>query len=170
MFGKLTTWFSNKPDQPEVLVLAPVTGRIISLEEVSDPVFAQKMLGDGMAIEPTSSQILAPFDGTVAATFPTMHAIGLRSLTGLECLIHIGIDTVTLEGQGFHLLVEEGQNIKQGAPLIELDYQILRSSGKDLVTPIVITNSDCWQICQRWENTTIAAGTDILFMARPVKK
>lgn len=170
MFGKLTTWLSNKSDQLEVLVHAPVTGRIIPLEEVSDPVFAQKMLGDGMAIEPNSLQVLAPFDGTVAATFPTMHAIGLRSLTGLECLIHIGIDTVTLEGQGFNLLVEEGQNIKQGAPLIELDYQILRSSGKDLVTPIVITNSDCWQIFQRWENTTITAGTDILFTARPVKK
>lgn len=175
MFGKLTAWFSSAsaPDegasQPEVRVYAPVTGHVIPLEEVADPVFSQKMLGDGMAIEPASSQVLAPFDGSVAATFPTMHAIGLRSHTGLECLIHVGIDTVTLEGQGFHLLVEEGQKVKQGTPLIELNYQLLRASGKDLVTPVVITNSDCWQILQRSETAAITAGTDILFTARPVK-
>jgi glucose-specific phosphotransferase system IIA component len=128
------------------------------------------MLGDGMAIEPASEQILAPFDGTVVAVFPTGHAIGLRSLAGLECLIHIGIDTVTLNGQGFRLLVKQEQAVRHGTPLINLDLAVLRSTGKDLVTPIVITNSDSWQVAQRWEKPTIESGTDILFVARCANK
>lgn len=173
MFNKLSTWFSDekKADTAagkDVVVYAPLDGRIISLEEVPDPVFAQKMLGDGIAIEPTSAKVLAPFAGKVVAAFPTQHAIGLRSAAGLECLVHIGIDTVTLNGRGFRLLVEEGQTVKQGKPLIELDLDILRSSGKALCTPVVITNSDCWQIKQRSEEQIISAGNEILFIAQSV--
>lgn len=173
MFNKISTWFSNKkePDSAvggkDIVVYAPLDGRLISLEEVPDPAFAQKMLGDGMAIEPASRKVLAPFAGKVVAAFPTQHAIGLRSAAGLECLIHVGIDTVTLNGQGFHLLVEEGQLVKQGQPLIELDLDVLCSSGKALSTPVVITNSDCWQIKQRSDAQNVVAGNDILFVARP---
>ncbi|MBP2627276.1 MAG: trehalose transporter subunit [Firmicutes bacterium] len=176
MFNKISTWFSSKKssDQAtngkEIAVYAPLDGRVISLEEVSDPAFSQKMLGDGMAIEPVSRKVLAPFDGKVAAIFPTKHAIGLRSLAGLECLIHVGIDTVTLGGLGFHLLVKEGQTVKQGTPLIDLDLSVLRSSGIELVTPVVITNSECWQIKERWEQQAISAGNEILFIAQPVGK
>jgi len=175
MFGKLSTWFSLKnpsaaieSDRP-VLVYAPVEGRIIPIEQIADPVFSKKMLGDGMAIKPSSAQIVAPFDGTVIATFPTGHAIGLRSLTGLECLIHIGIDTVTLNGRGFRLLVSQNQQVTQGTPLIDLDLAVLQTSGKDLVTPLIITNSDKWQIEQRWHQPTIT-GTQLLFIARLVTK
>jgi len=174
MFNKISTWFSSKKTSDlaaggkDVVVYAPLNGRIMSLEEVPDPAFAQKMLGDGMAIEPTSRKVLAPFDGKVVAIFPTQHAIGLRSAAGLECLIHVGIDTVTLDGRGFRLLVKEGQVVKQGNPLLELDLDVLGSSGKELSTPVVITYSDCWQIKQRWEEQTILAGKDILFIAQPV--
>jgi len=175
VFNKISTWFSgNKAPNTaaagkDVVVYAPLGGRIISLEEVPDPVFAQKMLGDGMAIEPTSRKVLAPFDGKIVAAFPTQHAIGLRSSAGLECLIHVGIDTVTLNGRGFRLLVEEGQMVQQGNPLIELDLDVLRSSGKDLSTSVVITNSDCWQIKQRSEEQTISSGKEILFIAQSVE-
>ena len=138
------------------------------MEEVSDPVFAQKMLGDGMAIEPCSGKVLAPFDGEVVAAFPTQHAIGLRCPAGLECLIHVGLDTVSLDGRGFRLLVVQGQMVKQGDPLIELDLDILRSSGKELSTPVVITNSDGWQVKQRSAEQSIVAGKGILFIAHPV--
>jgi glucose-specific phosphotransferase system IIA component len=175
MFNKISNWFSNKkePDSvaegKEVVVYAPLDGRLISLEEVPDPAFAQKMLGDGMAIEPASRKVLAPFAGQVVAAFPTQHAIGLRSTAGLECLIHVGIDTVTLNGRGFRLLIEEGQMVKQGQPLIELDLDVLQSLGKALSTPVIITNSDCWQIKQRSEEQNVAAGKTILFIAQPVE-
>jgi len=174
MFDKLSTWFSPKNSSPTVtasqslLVYSPVGGQIVPLEQVSDPVFSQKMLGDGIAIEPSSSQILAPFDGTIIAVFPTGHAIGLRSLTGLECLIHIGIDTVTLNGQGFNCLVKQDQQVTKGTPLIELNLALLKASGKVLTTPLVITNSADWQIEQRWDQPTIMAGTQLLFTARAV--
>jgi len=175
MFNKIFTWFSGekKADTAagkDVVVYAPLDGRIISLEEVPDPVFAQKMLGDGMAIAPTSAKVLAPFAGKVVAAFPTQHAIGLRSAAGLECLIHVGIDTVTLNGRGFRLLVAEGQVVQQGNPLIELDLDVLRSSGKDMITPVVITNSDGWQIKQRSEEQTISAGNGILFIVQPAEQ
>ncbi len=175
MFNKISAWFSSEKTSDvatvskDVVVYAPLDGRMISLEEVPDPVFAQKMLGDGVAIEPTSRKVLAPFDGKVVAVVPTQHAVGLRSVAGLECLIHVGIDTVALNGQGFRLLVEEGQMVKQGNVLIELDLDVLGSSGKELSTPVVITNSDCWKIKQRWEGETLLAGKDVLFIAQPVE-
>lgn len=175
MFNKLFNRFSSKPASEvsgiqTVPVYAPVSGRIIPLEHVSDPVFSQKMLGDGIAIEPSSAQIVAPFEGTVVTTFPTGHAIGLRSLTGLECLIHVGIDTVSLNGQGFRLLVKQDQTVKQGTPLIDLDLTILQASGKNLATPLVIINSADWQIEQRWEEPTIAAGKQLLFTAKHINR
>lgn len=175
MFNKISTWFSSEKTansvavSKDVMIYAPLNGKSIALEQVSDPVFAQKMLGDGMAIEPASRTVLAPFDGKVVAVVPTQHAVGLRCTSGLECLIHVGIDTVALNGQGFRLLVEEGQMVKQGNPLIELDLDILRSSGKELSTPVVITNSDCWKIKQRSEEGMLSAGKDILFIAQPVE-
>lgn len=175
MFNKISSWFSSKKESDsiaeskDVVVYAPLDGRLVSLETVPDPAFAQKMLGDGMAIEPISKKVLAPFAGKVVVAFPTQHAIGLRSAAGLECLIHVGIDTVTLNGRGFRLLIEEGQMVKQGEPLIELDLDVLRSSGKALSTPVIITNSDCWQIKQRSEEQNVAAGNAILFIAQPVE-
>lgn len=171
MFNKISSWFSgNKTPEgaaKDVPVYAPLDGRVVLLEEVPDPAFAQKLLGDGLAIEPASSQVLAPFAGKIVAAFPTQHAIGLRSAAGLECLIHVGIDTVTLSGRGFKLLVQEGQTVKLGQPLIELDLETLHSSGKALSTPVVITNGAGWQIKQRAEASAIAAGQDILFIAQP---
>lgn len=171
MFDKLWKRLSDKAapvtTSTQVLLYAPISGMVIPLEQVTDPMFSQRMLGDGMAIEPSSQQIIAPFDGTVVATFPTGHAIGLRSQAGLECLVHVGIDTVTLQGEGFRLLVEQGQKISRGTPLIELNLAVLRASGKDLVTPIVITNNGDWQIEQRSEQSSVLAGTDLLIIARP---
>jgi len=174
LFNKISALFSSNQTSTasaankEVVVYAPLDGRTLLLEQVPDPVFAQKMLGDGMAIEPASNTVRAPFAGEVVAAFPTQHAIGLRSSTGLECLIHVGIDTVTLNGRGFRLLVEQGRKVKQGDPLIELDLDVLRSSGRELTTPVVITNSDRWQIRQRSEEQTLSAGKGILYIAQPV--
>ena len=172
MLNKLFSRFSAKStagSQPETIVYAPVSGKTVDLEKVADPAFSGKMLGDGLAVAPASDQVLAPFDGTVVSVFPTGHAIGLKASSGLECLIHVGLDTVSLEGKGFRLLVAEGQTVSRGTPLIELDLPLLGVSGKDLVTPVIITNSDMWQIDKRSGGQPVKAGTDVLFTAVTVR-
>lgn len=126
----------------EIELISPITGNIIGLEEVPDPVFSQKMMGDGIAIEPSDGKILSPVDGKIATIFPTNHAIGLVTKEGLEILIHIGIDTVELKGEGFTRITEEGANVKKGDLLMEVDLEKIKAGGKSTITPIIITNMD----------------------------
>jgi PTS system beta-glucosides-specific IIC component len=123
----------------DVDVRSPLDGAAIPLEQVADPVFAGGALGKGVAITPTGDTVFAPFDGEVAAVFPTGHAIGLRSTAGAEALIHIGIDTVKLAGAHFTVKVQQGQAVKAGDVLIEFDRAAILAAGYDLTTPIVIT-------------------------------
>lgn len=123
-------------------VIAPMTGRILPLEDVEDPVFAGKMLGDGLAIDPKEGEVLSPIDGTIATIFPTNHAIGLVSKEGVEILIHIGIDTVELEGEGFTRIAQEGASVKKGDLLVEVDLATVKEKGKSTTTPVIITNMD----------------------------
>ncbi|MCS4485892.1 beta-glucoside-specific PTS transporter subunit IIABC [Staphylococcus americanisciuri] len=122
-------------------ISAPLSGNPIPLTSVSDPVFSSLAMGKGIAIQPTSSRIVAPFDATVESLFPTGHAIGLKSATGTELLIHIGIDTVKLEGQGFNPLVEQGTSVTKGQPLIDFDPEMIRQHGFDDSVIIVVTNT-----------------------------
>lgn len=137
----LRSLFSRKKQQ-EVTFLAPLTGTVVPLSEVPDPVFAQKVVGDGVAIQPSEGLLLSPIDAKVTHLFPTHHAIGLTSDTGLEILMHIGIDTVKLKGQGFTPFVAVGDQVKAGDKLIQFDPAILQEAGCPIVTPIVITNGD----------------------------
>ncbi|MDF2684234.1 MAG: glucose transporter subunit [Brevibacillus sp.] len=137
----LRSLFSRKKQQ-EVTFLAPLTGAVVPLSEVPDPVFAQKVVGDGVAIQPTEGLLLSPIDAKVTHLFPTHHAIGLTSETGLEILMHIGIDTVKLKGQGFTPFVAVGDQVKAGDKLIQFDPATLQEAGCPIVTPIVITNGD----------------------------
>lgn len=121
---------------------SPMTGEAVELSQVPDPVFAEKMVGDGIAIIPTANIIVAPCDGTVAQIFPTNHAVGIESSTGLDLLIHIGIDTVELKGEGFKRLVEEGTKVKKGDPILEVDIKRVKELGKPLISPFIITNAD----------------------------
>lgn len=121
---------------------SPVTGEAVDLSQVPDPVFAEKMVGDGIAIIPTEDIVVAPCDGKIVQIFPTNHAIGIESTTGLDLLIHIGIDTVDLKGDGFKRLVEEGDTVKKGQPILEVDIKRVKELGKPLTSPFVITNAD----------------------------
>lgn len=132
--------FLNK--NKEIELISPITGNIIPLEEVPDPVFSEKMMGDGIAIEPSEGKILSPIDGKIATIFPTNHAIGLVNKEGLEILIHIGIDTVELNGEGFNRIAEEGADVKKGDLLMEIDLEKIKNGGKSTITPIIITNMD----------------------------
>lgn len=130
----------------EVNIYAPGKGQVIPLSEVPDQVFAQKMMGDGVGFIPADGKIVAPFDGTVKTIFPTKHAIGLESDQGLELLIHIGIDTVKLNGEGFESFVETDDRVHKGQVLMQIDLDYITAHAPSTVTPLIITNLEDRQL------------------------
>jgi PTS system beta-glucosides-specific IIC component len=127
-----------------LIISAPMEGDTCSLSEVNDPVFKDKILGDGIAIMPSRGRVVAPVDGTVALLFETKHAISLRSEQGTEILIHIGLDTVKLGGEHFKSYVNTNDNVKAGDLLLEFDMLEIAKAGYDLVSPIVICNTTAY--------------------------
>ena len=124
------------------IILAPLSGKAIPLNKVPDETFAQGVLGLGAAIEPSEGKVVAPADGTVETIFDTKHAIGLSLNNGAEVLIHIGINTVELGGEGYKAFVAEGDTVKKGQTLITFDMDFIKSKGYNLITPVIVTNSD----------------------------
>jgi PTS system glucose-specific IIA component len=125
-----------------VKIYAPVTGEIVDIEDVPDVVFAEKIVGDGIAIKPTGSKLVAPCDGVIGKIFETNHAFSIESAEGVELFVHFGIDTVELKGEGFRRVAAEGQQVKCGDPVIELDLPFLEEHAKSTLTPVVISNVD----------------------------
>ena len=123
-------------------VYSVADGEVIALEQVKDPVFAQKMMGDGFAVEPANGNIVSPVSGTVSSIFPTKHALGLVTEAGLEVLVHIGLDTVSLEGKPFTVHVAEGQKVAAGDLLVTADLDAIRAAGRETSTIVVFTNGD----------------------------
>jgi len=138
----LKSLFSRKKEKKMVTIMAPLTGEAVALEEVPDPVFAQKLTGDGVAIKPTEGVLVSPVSGTVAHLFPTSHAVVVVSDDGLEILMHIGIDTVKLNGEGFQPFVSAGDEVKAGDKLISFDLNLIEQKGYPTITPVVLTNGD----------------------------
>lgn len=122
-------------------VYAPMNGQLVSLDTVDDNVFSSKMMGDGVAIQPTNGKIAAPFDGKVVTVFPTKHAIGLKSNSGIELMIHIGLNTVELKGKPFTQHVAVGDEVKKGQLLMEADLKAIQDAGYDTTTPLIVTNT-----------------------------
>ena len=118
----------------------PIDGKIIPLTEVPDQVFAQGMMGQGFAIAPTGNSVYSPIDGKIVSIFPTKHAIGLVTDTGVEILIHVGVDTVKLKGQGFEQLAEDGQVVKRGDALLKIDLDYIEANAPSSIIPIIFTN------------------------------
>ena len=123
-------------------IAAPLTGKVIPVTEVPDPVFAEKVLGDGIAVDPTEGTVYSPVDGTIFQIAHTFHAMGIESDAGLEILVHLGIDTVKLEGKGFQSFVEVGQKVKKGDKIMEMDIGFIREQGLSPMSPCIITNLD----------------------------
>lgn len=126
--------------------IAPMSGTLMNIERVPDEVFASKSVGDGFAIEMDNDTVVSPCNGKVVAVFPTGHAIGIKSDDRNEYLIHIGLDTVTLQGQGFHVCVELDQVVKAGDCLVKIDRQVLQEKQVSLVCPIIVTNANSRKI------------------------
>ncbi len=129
----------QKVDENETIV-SPIEGKILPITEVPDQVFSGKMMGDGFAIEPTEGTVVSPVNGEIVNVFPTKHAIGIQSEGGKEILIHFGIDTVKLNGEGFEALVAQGDKVKQGQPLLKVDLAFVKENAPSIITPIVFTN------------------------------
>ena len=128
-----------------VNVTSPLAGEVRELATATDPVFSQGLMGQGVVIEPSEGLLTAPFDGVVSAFFPTKHAIGLISDAGTEILIHIGMDTVKLDGKGFEAFVQQGDQVKQGQKLLTFDIDLIKGQGLIVETPVIVTNQDIFQ-------------------------
>jgi len=140
MFEKL---FNKKAKTPQsVSIVSPLTGIAVPLSEVPDEAFSGKFMGDGFAIEPADGVLVAPFDGTVAHVIDSRHALILEHASGLQLLLHIGINTVGLKGEGFIAKVKTGDAVKAGQELIEFDPELIRRAGYPLITPVVIANME----------------------------
>lgn len=126
----------------KMTVMAPIDGTVIPLEQLPDETFAAAILGPGCGIEPTGGTVYAPFDGKITSIVPTLHAVGLESTEGIELLIHIGMDTITLRGSGFTLLVQEGQTVRAGTPLLRVDLDVIRAAGLSTESAVIVTNAD----------------------------
>ena len=140
-------------------VYSVADGEVIALEQVKDPVFSQKMMGDGFAVEPTNGNIVSPVSGTVSSIFPTKHALGLVTEAGLEVLVHIGLDTVSLEGKPFTVHVAEGQKVAAGDLLVTADLDAIREVGRETSTIVVFTNADAIQSVNLEQTGSHAAKT-----------
>lgn len=123
-------------------LVAPLSGEIVDIEDVPDVLFAEKIVGDGIAIKPTGDQLVAPADGTIGKIFETNNAFTMESDQGLEIFIHFGVDTVELKGEGFQRIVEEGQKVKKGDVVIKFDLMLLEEKAKSTLSPMVISNMD----------------------------
>lgn len=149
---------STPADPAGGIFKSPVTGKTRKLSEIEDKAFASGAMGEGFAVELTDGKVVAPFDGEVMVCFPTGHAYGLKSTDGTEILIHIGMDTVQLDGKGFDVKVEAGQQIKRGDLLVNVDLDYVKSQGKPLTTPIVFTDGSHIELLK--ENTDISTGDE----------
>ena len=146
---------------PNTLV-APVNGKAIPLSEVPDPVFAEKLAGDGMAIIAEGDTVVAPADGELTLIFKTKHAFAMTLDNGLELLVHIGLETVSLNGEGFEQLAEQGTKVKAGTPIIKINRDFIKSKGLSLATPVLITNVDAAKKISPVESGNVEAGKSVV--------
>ncbi|MCQ0610161.1 PTS N-acetyl glucosamine transporter subunit IIABC [Klebsiella pneumoniae] len=144
-------------------LVSPITGDVVALEQVPDEAFASKAVGDGIAVKPTSNIVVAPAAGTLVKIFNTNHAFCLETNNGAEIVVHMGIDTVALEGKGFKRLVEEGTDVKAGEPILEMDLDFLNANARSMISPVVCSNSDDYSALVILASGKVVAGQTPLY-------
>lgn len=154
MFG----FFKNKG----TMLGAPVNGKAVPISQVSDPTFGEEILGKGVAIIPTDGKVYAPVDGEISMMFDTLHAFSMTSTDGIEILVHIGLDTVSLKGEPFKAHVEAGATVKKGDLVLTADLDAIKSAGLDTITPIIICNTDDYLKVEGFTGKEVQHGDDIL--------
>ncbi|WP_214755822.1 PTS glucose transporter subunit IIA, partial [Exiguobacterium sp. J14376] len=150
----------------EETIQAPLAGQVVPLSDVPDEVFASGAMGQGVAIRPTSNTVVAPFSGSVVMIAPTKHAIGLRSTSGVEVLIHVGLETVALNGTPFTLHVEDGASVEAGQTLLTFDASAIEQHGLQTITPVIVTNASSYAEVIVGQHETVEANTAILTIVK----
>lgn len=171
-------FFKKKKEEPVVetvvesvetgneLIGAPVKGTAVVSAEVNDPTFSEEMLGAGMAIKPAVGKVYSPVNGVVTMTIDSNHAIGLESDRGTELLIHIGLDTVSLGGKHFNRVVNENDKVKKGDLLIEFDKEAVMAAGFDVITPVIICNTDDYKEVIRYTGKEVEVGDTVMELVK----
>lgn len=158
--------FGLKKKSKIVELYSPVNGKVVYLNEVPDPVFAQEMMGPGIAFLPCEGKFYAPCDGELVTIFPTKHAIGIKAGNGAEILLHVGIDTVQLNGECFILKVQQGQKVHKGDLLLEADMDEIQKRGFHMETPMIITNSQEYTVTVNDLENAKIEGEPVLFVEK----
>lgn len=156
--------FKKKSDGIEIG--APVKGKAVAITEVSDPTFGDEILGKGVAIIPTDGNVYAPADGTVELLFDTMHAVSMTTTDGVELLIHIGLDTVSLKGEHFTAHKATGDTVKKGDLLISVDLDAVKAAGFDVITPMVVCNTSDYQAVEAIVGSDVEPGDSVLKISK----
>lgn len=151
-----------KPKKKSFMIGSPVAGEAVPVSEVSDPTFSAGILGKGVAVRPTDGNIYAPADGTIGLLFDTLHAVSIQTENGAEILVHIGLDTVQLKGEGFTAHAATGDTVKKGDLLITVDLDKVKAEGYDVITPMIICNTDDYEAVEALTGKTVAPGDDVL--------
>ncbi|WP_031544761.1 PTS sugar transporter subunit IIA [Salinicoccus luteus] len=159
LFGK-----KNDVDK-DIEITSPINGKYVKLEDIPDPVFAEKMMGEGFGVEPTDGEVVAPVSGTIMQVFPTNHAVGIKTQNGLEVLIHIGLETVAMEGKGFEGHVSEGDKVEKGDKLVTFDMDLVKSEANSTISPVIITNSDILDSFELKEVTDVDRASTVVAKA-----
>ncbi|SER46959.1 PTS sugar transporter subunit IIA [Salipaludibacillus aurantiacus] len=166
LFGLDKKEESKEVEMPEAdgkdLLASPANGEVVPLSEVPDPTFAEKMMGDGVAVKPSEGLIVSPVHGEIVQLFPTKHAVGIKTVNGIEVLIHIGIETVNMQGDGFKAFVSEGDKVAKGDKLVEFDMNLVNEKAESTITPIIITNGDAVDSLEKQENVQATGGETIV--------
>lgn len=147
-------------------IFAPVNGEAVSVTEVSDPTFGEEILGKGIAIKPTDGRICAPCNGTIGLMFDTGHAVSMTGDNGAEILIHVGLETIKLDGKHYTVHVKNDDNVKAGQLLIECDLEAIRAEGFDIITPVVICNSGDFSGFSASIGKTVAVGDPVITLRK----
>lgn len=157
MFG-----FLKKKQADEYMLGAPAKGKAVDLKEVNDPTFNSGMLGQGVAVIPSEGKIYAPADGEIAMVFDTLHAVSLNASNGAEILVHVGLDTVSLKGKGFKAHVQAGDKVKKGDLMLEADLELIKSEGFDIITPVLVCNTDDYASVEGLFGKDVEPGDDVV--------
>ncbi|CAL4318305.1 PTS system glucose-specific EIIA component [Buchnera aphidicola (Thelaxes suberi)] len=164
--GFFSNFLKTKPKNSttEINIVAPLSGSIINIESVPDTVFAEKIVGDGIAIIPSNNEMVAPIDGEINKIPDTLHAFSIKSKEGIELFVHFGIDTVNLKGKGFLKIIGNKKEVKKGDVIINFDLNFLIKNAKSIITPIVISNMEKIKTIKKMSGTVIAGKTTVMIV------
>lgn len=157
MFG-----FLKKKQNDGYVLGSPAKGKAVDLKEVNDPTFNSGMLGQGIAVIPSEGKFFAPADGEIAMVFDTLHAVSMNASNGAEILVHVGLDTVNLKGKGFKAHVQAGDKVKKGDLMLEADLEFLKNEGYDIITPVLVCNTDDYASVVGLAGKEVAPGDDVV--------